>query len=188
MGKVVYALGVSLDGYMEGANGDISWTNPGEDLFRFHVEQTRRTALSLYGRGLYETMAAYWPTADADPEADDLTVEFARLWRELPKVVFSTTLDEVGWNSRLVRGDIAREVTALKERTEGVMDVGGAGLGTSLMRLGLIDEYQVFVYPVILGGGKSFFTHLDRRIPLRLEETRTFDHGVVHSRYAALSS
>ncbi|PSK91756.1 dihydrofolate reductase [Murinocardiopsis flavida] len=185
MRKVTYSLGVSLDGYIASTDGSIDWSDPGDDLHQFHIERTRRVGTSLYGRRLYENMAAYWPTADEDPEASDFIVEFARLWRAIPRVVFSTTLTEVGHNSRLVRGNVVEEVNALKAQSGGEIEVGGAGLGASLIRLGLIDEYAVWVFPVILGGGTPFFPTLDKRIELRLLETQEFSGGIVYSHYSA---
>jgi dihydrofolate reductase len=128
-------------------------------------------------------MAAYWPTADANPSAPGFEVEFARLWRNMPKVVFSKTLERVEWNSRLVRDNIAAEVARLKAQPGKDISVGGATLAASLMRLGLIDEYQLFVHPIVLGGGTPFFPALDNPITLRLVETRTFSSGVVYLSY-----
>jgi dihydrofolate reductase len=128
-------------------------------------------------------MAAYWPTADADPSAPAYVVDFARIWRDMPKVVFSTTLGRVDWNSRLVRDNIAEEITRLKAQPGKDMDVGGPTIAATFMRLGLIDEYRPFVHPVVLGSGTPFFPTLDRPANLRLAETRTFGSGVVYLRY-----
>jgi dihydrofolate reductase len=135
------------------------------------------------GGGMYETMSAYWPTADQDPAAPDYVKEYARLWRDKPKVVFSQTLDRVDWNSRLVKRDIAAEVNRLKAQPGADMSVSGANLGAAFMRLGIIDEVGLYVHPVILGGGKPMFQPLLERINLRLAETRAFGNGVVLLRY-----
>ncbi len=110
-------------------------------------------------------------------------VEFSRIWKDTPKVVFSKTLKEVAWNSRLVSDDIAGVVAKLKAQPGKDMGIGGPTLAASLMRLGLIDEYQLFINPVVLGAGAPFFPALDRRIDLRLVETRAFRSGVVYVRY-----
>ena len=128
-------------------------------------------------------MAGFWPTADADPSAPDYVAEFARIWRDKPKVVFSTTLETVDWNSRLVRDNLAEEVAALKAQPGNDMEVGGPTLASTFMRLGLIDEYRPVVHPVVLGAGTPFFPPLDRRIGLRLVETRTLGSGVVTLTY-----
>ena len=183
MRKVIYSMNVSLDGFVEGPNRELDWSTPDEELHRFWNDQTRETGMFLYGRRLYELMANFWPTADQDPSAPDYIVEFARLWRDMPKVVFSTTLEKVKWNSRLVRDDIADEVARLKAQPGKDMDVGGPTLATTFMRLGLIDEYRLVVHPIVLGAGMPFFPSLDERVGLRLVETRTLRSGIVYLRY-----
>jgi dihydrofolate reductase len=184
MRKVMYAMNVSLDGFIEGANGDLSWSIPNEELHRHFNELDKSIDLHLYGRGLYEIMAAAWPTADENPDLqEEYEREYGRIWTAMPKVVFSTTLKEVGWNSRLVRGNVAEEVRRLKEQPGKVMSVGGAGLAASFMQLGLIDEFRLYVHPVVLGGGKPMFGPLSGKIELRLVETHTFGGGVVMLRY-----
>jgi len=183
MRKVIYAMNVSLDGFVEGPNRELDWSTPDEELHRFWNDQTRETGTFLYGRRLYELMADFWPTADADPSAPEYVVEFARMWRDMPKVVFSTTLEKVDWNSRLVRDDVAEEVARLKAQPGKDMEVAGPSLASTFMRLGLIDEYRPVVHPVVLGNGTPFFPALDDTIGLRLVETRTFGSGVVYLRY-----
>jgi dihydrofolate reductase len=183
MSRVIYSMSVSLDGFVETTNRSLDWVLIDEELHRFFNDQARGMGTFLYGRRLYQLMADYWPTADADPSVPDYIVEFARIWKAKPKVVFSTTLDKVEWNSRLVRGNIAEEITKLKEQTGSDMDVGGPNLASTFMKLDLIDEYQLLVHPVLLGAGTPFFTALDDSIKLRLIETRTFGSGVVYLRY-----
>lgn len=183
MRNVIYAMLVSLDGYIEAPGHDIGWTNPDEELHRHFNDFAREAGTHLYGRGMYEIMSAYWPTADEDPSEPEYVAEFARIWRENQKVVFSTTLDRVDWNSRLVRGNIAEEVAALKRQPGGDMDVGGAGLAASLMQLDLIDEYRLYVHPIILGAGTPMLAALDTRLALRLAGTHVFGSGVVMLRF-----
>ena len=183
MRKVIYAMSVSLDGFIEAANGDLSWSYPDEELHSHFNAQEAMIGVHLYGRGLYENMAAYWPTADQNPSAPGVEIEYARIWKDIEKIVFSKTLKQVGWNSRLVSGNIAEEVNRLKAQPGKDMSVGGAGLAATFMQLGLIDEYQLFVNPVILGDGMPFFPALDNPINLRLIETRRFSSGVVYLRY-----
>jgi dihydrofolate reductase len=182
MRTVIYSMSVSLDGFIAGPDGDIGWTAPDQELFRFHVEQTREVSAHLCGRGLYETMLV-WETADATRFGPD-ELEFARIWKAIPKVVFSTTLEQVQGNARLASGDVASEVAKLKEAPgEGVVAVGGAGLASTLIKLDLIDEYRLFVIPVVVGRGTSYFPALDRTIELELLETRTFGSRVLYLRY-----
>ncbi len=182
MGKVIYWSSISLDGFIEGAEGDISWTTPSEELHTHFNEQERLIDIHLYGRRMYETMT-YWGTADQDPTAPGFIIEYARLWKNKPKIVFSNTLGQVEWNSRLVRGDITAEVAKLKEQPGLNMGIGGADLAYTFLTLGLIDEYWLYVCPIILGGGKPLFRTLSDRINLRLVETRSFGSGVVLLHY-----
>lgn len=185
MSKLVYSMGVSLDGYIAGPDGEIAMLTPTEELHRFHNEQAQGLAAHLCGRRLYEVMS-YWDTAaEEDPSLPEHELEFAAIWKALPKVVFSTTLDRVGKNARLATGDLATEVAALKEESDGEIAVGGAGLAAECMRLGLIDELRPVVDPVLAGGGTPFFPQLDDRVDLRLVETRTFSTGTVYLRYEA---
>ncbi len=183
MRKVIYRFSVSLDGYIEAADGDLSWAAPDDQLHQHFNDLEQTVDAFLYGRHLYENMSAYWPKADQEPDATPQVQEYARLWREKPKIVFSTTLKRVEWNSRLVRTNVAEEVKKLKELPGSEMTVGGAGLAASLMDLGLIDEYWLYLYPVTLGGGKPMFGALKDKIGLRLLVNRTFDCGVVLMRY-----
>jgi dihydrofolate reductase len=183
MRKVLYAMSVSLDGFIEASNGDLSWGYPDEELHQHFNDREAMIDLYLYGRRLYENMTAYWPTADENPSAGQVEIEYARIWKSKPKIVFSTTLKEVGWNSRLFKGNIAGEVKRLKEQPGNTLAVAGAGLASTFMKLGLIDETWLYVHPVILGGGKPMFSRLDHEIKLQLIETHTFGSGVVLIRY-----
>lgn len=180
--RVIYSMSVSLDGYVAGPGGEIDWSTPDEELHQFHNDRVRGQEAQLCGRRLYETML-YWETAEENPEAGDVEREFAQIWKGLPKVVFSTTLSEVVGNWRLARGGLADEVAALKAQPGGDIGVGGAGLAASCIELGLVDEYEMFVNPVVLGGGTPFFPPLQERIGLELVETRTFASRVVFLRY-----
>jgi dihydrofolate reductase len=182
MRDVIYSMGVSLDGFIAGRDGEIDWSAPDEELHRFHNQQMREIGVHLCGRRLYETMV-YWETADENPSAAEHELEFARIWKNLPKVVFSKTLEEVEGNARLVRDGVAEEVAKLKEQPGKDLAVGGAGLASTLTKLGVVDEYRLFVSPVLLGGGTPYFPVLDGTINLELVETRTFGSRVVYVRY-----
>src|SRR5215204_7174639 len=136
MRKLIYSMGVSLDGFIAGPGGDIGWSVPDEELHRFHNQQMREVGAQLCGRRLYEVML-YWETADEQPSAPDFELEFARVWKDIPKIVFSKTLEEVEGNARLVRDSVAEEVARLKEQPGKDLAVGGAGLASTLMKLGL---------------------------------------------------
>ncbi|MEO8229402.1 MAG: dihydrofolate reductase family protein [Chloroflexota bacterium] len=183
MGKLVYSMSVSLDGFVETPSRSLDWVQIDEELHSFFNDEAREMSAFLYGQRLYELMVGYWPTAETDPSATPAMREFARIWKDKPKVVFSRTLDAVEWNSRLVRDDAAQDVARLKAVPGFDMDVGGPTTASTLMPLGLIDEYRLFVHPVILGAGTPFFPPLDERIELKLVATRTFGAGVVYLRY-----
>jgi len=182
MRKLIYSMGVSLDGFIAGPKREIDWSAPDEELHRFHNQQTRELGAQLCGRRLYEEMV-FWETADENPSAAEYVLEFARIWKNLPKIVFSKTLEKVEGNARLVRDGVAEEVAKLKEQPGKDLAVGGAGLASTCMELGLIDECRLFVSPVVLGGGTPYFPPLDERINLELVETRTFGSRVIYGRY-----
>jgi dihydrofolate reductase len=182
MRTLIYSMGVSLDGFIAGPNGEIDWAAPDEELLRFHNEQTREIGANLCGRGLYEDMLP-WETAE-ETRSDPQELEFARIWNAIPKVVFSTTLEKVAGNARLATSDVAGEVARLKEKPgKDVVSVGGARFAATLIKLDLIDEYRLFVSPVILGGGTPYFPPVEPKINLKLLETRTFGSRVVYVRY-----
>jgi dihydrofolate reductase len=182
MRKLIYSMGVSLDGYIAGPNGEIDWSAPDAELHRFHNEQTRECAAHLLGRGLYEEMS-YWETVGENASLPEPELEFARIWQGQPKIVFSTSLEVVEGNARLVDDGAVEEVARLKQEPGGDLSVGGAGLAATLIGPGLVDEYRLFVSPVILGGGTPFFPPSQDRIDLELIETRTFRSRVVYLRY-----
>jgi len=181
MRKVTYSMGVSLDGYIVGPDGDFDWSMS-DEVFRFWIDEIRGVGVHLLGRRLYETML-YWETAD-HASLDDAQLEWAGLWNPLPKVVFSTTLSALQGNARLAAGDLAAEIDRLRaEPGEGEIAIGGATLAAEAADLDLIDEYRAMVYPVLVGGGIPFFPRHERRVDLELVETRTFSSRVVYLRY-----
>ena len=175
MRSVTYSMGVSLDGYIVGPDGGFDWTAPDEEVFRFVTDEIRQVGVHLLGRRLYETML-YWETADQDPTLSDPMLEWAAIWKHLPKVVFSTTLPAVQGNAaRLASGGVAEEIERLRaEPADGDIAIGGAALAAEVAALGLIDEYRARVYPVLVGGGIPYFPQRERRVDLELVETRTW--------------
>ncbi|MFE5944783.1 dihydrofolate reductase family protein [Streptomyces sp. NPDC056480] len=183
MRRVTYSMSMSLDGYIVGPDGGFDWTVPEDETFRFWIDEIRGVGVHLLGRRLYETML-YWETADQDPSLDDAGREWIALWNPLPKVVFSRTLSEVQGHARLASGGLAEEIERLRaEPGEGDIAIGGATLAAEAAELGLIDEYQVMVYPVLVGGGIPFFARNERQVELELVETRRFGPRVVYLRY-----
>lgn len=183
MRKIVLSMSISLDGFVEGPNREIDWHMVDDELHQYINDQLRPMGAFLTGRVTHELMAAFWPTADADPTASAPTADFAAIWRDKPKIVYSRTLDRADWNTTIARAVVVDEVMALKTRPGGDLALGGAELAATFMRLGLIDEYRLYIHPVVIGAGRPLFRVPDVRIALRLVETRTFGNGVVLLRY-----
>ncbi|KES06013.1 deaminase [Streptomyces toyocaensis] len=183
MRSVTYSMSVSLDGYVVGPDGGFDWGVPDEEVFRFWIDEIREVGVHLLGRRLYETML-YWETAERERSLDDAELEWAALWKPLPKVVFSTTLSEVRGHARLASGGVAEEIERLKAEPDGGdIAIGGATLAAEAAASDLIDEYRLVVHPVLVGGGIPYFPQQERRADLELVESRTFHSGVVHLRY-----
>ncbi|HTZ64808.1 MAG TPA: dihydrofolate reductase family protein [Solirubrobacteraceae bacterium] len=181
MRKLIYSMTVSLDGFIAGPGGDITWSAPDRELHLFHNREVRELGVQLCGRRLYETML-YWETPEAwagDPEH----VEFAEIWRATPKIVFSRTLQAPEGNYTLAERDIAEEVARLRREPGKDIAVGGATLAADCARLNLIDEYRLFISPIVLGSGTPYFPPLDEPIELELIETKRFGSRVVYVRY-----
>jgi dihydrofolate reductase len=176
-------MSVSVDGFMEGPNHDISWHLVDEELHSYFNDSLRGSGAFLSGRVTYELMAEYWPTADADPESPPPIVEFAQIWRETPKVVYSTTLEHAEWNTTIVRDVVPDDIDTMKAQPGGDLILGGANVATTFLRHNLIDEIRVYVHPVVIGEGTRMFQARDVHRSLRLAETRTFGNGVVLLRY-----
>jgi dihydrofolate reductase len=178
---LIYSMSVSVDGVIADREGAFGWTAPSEELFRFHIAQTRELGGFLLGRRLYETMLV-WET---DPSMRETEAEaaFADVWCAIPKVVFSRTLDSVQGNARLAEGSVAEEAAAALDATDKDVGIGGAGLAAAAIELGLVDELRLFRYPVVIGGGTPFLPPVPEDVPLELIETRTFGSRVIYERY-----
>jgi len=183
MRKIVLSMSVSLDGFIEGPERQIDWHQVDDELHQHLNDQLKTMGAFLSGRVTHELMAAFWPTADADPSLSGPMAEFAGIWREMPKVVFSRSLERADWNTRIMRDVVPEEIMALKAEPGGDLALGGAGLAAAFMAHDLIDEYRVYVHPVLIGRGKPLFPNTDARTPLRLAGTRSFGNGVVLLHY-----
>lgn len=184
MRTLTFAMNVTLDGYIAAPGDDLGWSVPCDELFAWWSDRVAATDLALYGRRIWDGMSSHWPTADQQPGVTEAEAEYARRWRAMPKVVFSSTATTVDGNARLVSGDAVTEIARLKAEDGGPMDICGATLAGAAMRAGLIDEYVLATAPVLVGGGTPFFSALEDRVDLTLVEARTFPNGVVLTRYA----
>lgn len=178
---LIYSMSVSLDGFFTDRQGSLDWAVPDDELFRFHLEKTRALAGHFLGRRLYDAMSV-WETdpalRSAEPQAS-----FAVMWSELPKVVFSRSLDCVEGNSRLAERSVVDEIDATLAAADGDWAIGGADLAAQAIQNGLVDEFHVFRHPVILGGGTPLLPAVAEPVDLESLETRAFTSGVVLERY-----
>jgi len=172
MRKVVLMMSVSIDGFVAGPHGHAGALPEPDELKRWKLERVRQAGTHIMGRVTYEEMAAFWPTS---------TDDYAAPMNEIPKVVFSKTLDEATWpESSIARGDLADEIATLRRQPGGeIIAWGGAGFAQSLSRTGLVDEYVLVIHPVAFGGGLPMFQDLRDALRLELLEARTFDTGTV---------
>jgi dihydrofolate reductase len=181
MGRLIYSMGVSIDGFTADREGDFSWAPPGEEQFAFHTALVSELGGVIMGRRLYEAMLP-WET-DASMRTSRPMEAFADIWTAIPKVVFSRTLDRVEGNARLAEASLAEEVASMIAGTDGDVEIGGPGLARQAVEAGLIDEYRMFRCPVVVGGGTPYWPVVAETIRLDFVETRTFSGGVVYERY-----
>lgn len=183
MRKVIVSNLVSLDGYYAGPNGEIDWfvNIPDKEFENYAIDLIKSVDTMLFGRVTYELMASYWPTAK--PDTNDQRIIDAM--NDYPKIVFSKTLKKADWkNTRLVNGDVAQEVAKLKQQPGKDMVVYGSGtIVSALAQKGLIDDWRIFIVPVVLGKGKVLFEGVNDRIHLKLLDTKTFGAGMIMLRY-----
>ena len=177
MRKIFAFIMTTLDGYYEGPHEEFDFWVVDEEFEEFSAEQLDEVDALLFGRVTYEGMAAYWPTPDA--ERDDPTV--AAKMNGLSKIVVSRTLERAEWaNTRLIKDDVAQELSDLKQQPgTDIAILGSSDLTVSLLEMGLVDEVRIMVNPVVLGAGKSVFRTAGARISLKLVKSRRFDSGNV---------
>jgi dihydrofolate reductase len=182
MARIVYSMMTSVDGYIAGPDGDIGLPVPEGKLHRHFNDMMEQTSMELCGRRMYEVMR-FWDSPGRETNASEVERDFARAWRKTPKIVFSTTLREVGPNARLMNGDAENVASALKLEKDGYISVAGAELAAHLARANLIDEYRLYMHPVVLGGGTPYF---QSGLSLKLMPlgTESLAQGVILLRYA----
>ena len=189
MRKIIFMMSVSLDGYFEGPDRELDWQLVDEELATHFNQWLGPAGAFLDGRITWELMAGFWPTADAAPTAggapapSPATAEFARIWRDKPKIVYSRTLATAAWNTSIAREVVPADIERLKQQPGGDLVVGGADLAATFIRHDLVDEYRIYVHPVILGQGRPVFPPPGPLVDLELVGTRTFGNGVVLLHY-----
>ena len=187
MGKLIYSAITSLDGYIEDAEGKFDWAEPDEEVHAFVNELERRVGTYLYGRRMYETMV-FWenpPELAAEPLSEQ---EFAGIWQKADKIVYSKTLQTVSCAKTLIEREFDPEaIRQLKAKAGADLSVGGAALAARAIEAGLVDEYQLFLVPVLVGGGKRSLPGNGDRANLELLDQRRFRNGTVYLRYRSRS-
>jgi len=186
MGKLIYAANASLDGYLEDEHGAFDWSVPDDEVHAFWNDHERRIGTSLYGRRMYQTMLV-WESDDWLATEPAVVREYATIWREADKVVYSTTLDEVSTaRTRIEREFEPARVHQLKEASESDLSIGGATIGAEAFRHGLVDECVLLLCPVVVGGGKPAWPR-GVRLGLKLPDHRRFSNGAIYLRHAVRS-
>lgn len=182
MGKLIYSMITSLDGYVADANDNFDWGTPDETLHTFVNEYASSIGTYIYGRKMYEVMV-YWETAHELPNEPDVIHDFARQWQAAEKIVYSSTLQSVSSaRTRILREFDPEFIQNLKVETDHDITIDGPHIAEHALRTGLVDEIHAFVSPVIVGGGNAFYPD-DLRLDLELLEHRSFPNGVVFLRY-----
>jgi dihydrofolate reductase len=175
MGKIFSFHVVTADGYYEGPNQEFDWPVVDEEFYQFSIEQLSHAEMLMFGRATYDMMASYWPT----PAAESSDPRVAELMNTLPKIVTSQTLDKAEWANTVVVRDLDELGTIKRQSAGDIIVMGSSNLTVNLIAAGLMDEVRIMVHPIVLGAGKSLFHTADRRIGLRLTDTRTFASGNV---------
>lgn len=183
MNKIIVWMQSSMDGFATGPNDGFDWPQVGDELHSHFVATLRDAGLFVYGHNVFDMMSGYWPIADTLPGSTHNQAEFSRIWRPMPKVVVSRTLASADWNA-----DVLPDVGGLRELVDAAGGdayvFGGPRTVAALAEADLVDEYQVFIHPVVLGGGTRFFPSLTNRQAMGLVEVRTFDGRVAGLRHA----
>lgn len=185
MRHLTFFMHTSLDGFVAGTNGEMNWIKVDEEIFDFVATMTANADAALYGRVTYDMMQAYWPTAGDKPNASRHDKEHSAWYMKVPKIVLSKTLSQEGLENTTVIGDnIAEKVNAIKQQPgKNILIFGSPSASHTLLGLGLIDEFWLFVNPVLLGQGMPLFKNINERTDLQLVESKTFGCGVIALHY-----
>src|SRR6266581_3339261 len=188
MRKVILSNSVTLDGFFEGPNKELDWHIVDEEMHQYAIDLLSDVDTLLFGRVTYQLMADYWPAAATNPSTSKSDLEIAHKMNNLPKIVFSKTLQEVKWNnSRLVKENIAEEISKMKQESGKDMVIFGSGsIVSTFMQLGLIDEYRIIVNPIVLGNGIPLFKGINGKQNLKLLNTRVLGSGIVILYYQSI--
>jgi dihydrofolate reductase len=180
MRKVIFSIPITIDGFIEGPHRELDWVIADDDLHEYYARLLNNAGVILYGRVTYELMASYWPTASNDTTIPISMLNFANALNPLPKIVFSNTLQHVGWNTTVLKAVVPEEINNMKSVPGGDIIVGGgAALAQTFIRNGLVDEIQLMVQPVAIGAGKALFQGIDGGMKFNYIRSQTFQSGAV---------
>jgi dihydrofolate reductase len=184
MAKIILSTPVTLDGFIEGPHRELDWVVADDDLHDFYADLLANAELIIYGRITYELMVSYWPIASTDPHATPGMLRFAEALNPKPKLVYSTTLQNAGWNTRVEHQILPDEILKLKAEVRGnILLGGGASLAHTFIQHGLIDEIQLVLQPTAIGAGKPLFQGLEQGLKLKYQWNHPFPSGAVALSY-----
>jgi len=186
--NLVFFMHISLDGFVAGPNGELNWLKLDEEMLDFVATMTSNADTALYGRITYQLMESYWPNAGEQPNATKHTIQHAKWYSKVPKVVLSTTINETGLvNTKVISENLSDSINELKqEEGKNILIFGSPGASRSLLNEGLIDEFWLFVNPIIIGKGMQLFKDITGTTKLDLMESKTFGCGVIALHYRKL--
>lgn len=186
MGKLVLSMMMTLDGFVAGPNNELDWVVWEDEMDRDAIELMRSVDTMLVGYGAYKDMATYWPAALAKPNSESEAI-FAKLINAKPKVIISQTQEKLLWKNEelLVVSDLAEQISSLKESKGDIVFYGGAGLAQAVVAAGLVDEYRLFVSPVVIGRGKALFSDISASLKLQAPATKVYTSGAILLQYQA---
>jgi dihydrofolate reductase len=180
MRKVIFSINITLDGFFEGPHRELDWAIADDDLHNYYARLLKNASIILFGRVTYELMASYWPTVSNDPSIPEGVINFANALNPLPKMVFSNTLQHVGWNTTVLKAVVPDEIKKMKTEPGGdIILGGGAVIGQSFFHYGLVDEIQLMVHPVVIGAGRGLFQGIDNGMKLKYLRSQILQSGAV---------
>lgn len=188
MRKLIFFMHTSLDGFVARLNGELSCLKADEAIFDFVETMTNQADTALYGRVTYQMMESYWPTAEEKPNASKHDIEHSKWYKNVSKIVLSKTIKETGQkNTRVISENISENITELKQQEgKNILIFGSPSASNAILNKGLVDEFWLFVNPILLGQGISLFKDITESVKLSLLETKTFDNDVIALHYAKL--
>jgi dihydrofolate reductase len=188
MRKLIFFMHSSLDGFVAGLNGEMDWIKVDDAIFDFVGTMTDQADAALYGRVTYQMMESYWPTAGEEPDASKHDIEHSRWYKNVSKIVLSRTIKEIGQsNTTVISENISENINKIKQQDgKNILIFGSPSASNSILNKGLVDEFWIFVNPILLGQGIPLFKDIYESVKLSLIETKTFDIGVIALHYTKI--